>query len=109
MSKLKENYMKPIRHGDVILKPVAKTTGKTLKHKGSYTLAYGEKTGHHHTLKSGKFKVLTEGERRYLEVEVEAILTHQEHNQLTVKPGKYEIVIQQEFDYELQSARRVQD
>lgn len=97
-----------LRQGDIVLRSVSKTQGKEISTNGSYVVAFGEKTGHHHTLE-GDFKLKEFAERRFLELEVEAILTHQEHDTITIPKGKYEIVIQREFDYELQQARTVQD
>lgn len=72
-------------------------------------LAYGEKTGHHHSLmadpgvcledRAEMFEVKTDnGVRHFLRVTGDGVsLVHQEHKaHPRIAPGEYEIVIQQE-------------
>lgn len=93
--------MKPIRHGDVILKPVTAAQGKQEKLK-EYTLAHGEVTGHHHTLyplTEGAFlSLFKDGEKRFLDLAEPWALRHQEHREIVVPPGLYEIGIEREYD-----------
>lgn len=75
------------------------------------TLAYGEKTGHHHTINVGakgyssKDKVSL---AEYIEVDkMLALLTHQEHETIEIPKGKYQIIQQKEHTPE--EIRNVQD
>jgi hypothetical protein len=93
--------MKAIRHGDVDLIPVTKPNSGG-EQKQEYTLAYGEVTGHHHTLyplSPGAFLTLfQDGEKRVIDVEGNFVLRHQEHDELTIPPGTYEILIEREYN-----------
>lgn len=108
MTKLNKEDKMFARHGDLILRPVKSVKGRLVKHDGRFILALGERTGHHHMLK-GQFKVRETAEHRYLIVEVASLLSHQEHDTITIEPGTYEIDHEREFDYELKGIRRVVD
>ena len=102
--------MKLIRHGDVVLKEVNQsmngaTTYETLR------LAEGEATGHHHTLypQGGRVRELFVGTQRFIELDCEALLRHQEHKELRIEPGTYEIVIEREWDYIENQRKQVVD
>ena len=96
---------KPIRQGDVILKPITKVKGDKIE---GTTLALGEQTGHHHTVYNGG-QMFQYNQEKFLEINEEvAELRHQEHtvvkDGLIGKDGKpisfkgsYEIVIQEEY------------
>lgn len=92
--------MGTIRHGDVILKPITSINGKSEILK-EYTLAYGEVTGHHHTmypLTAGALLTLfQDGEKRLIKIDCEWSLKHQEHSELRIPPGMYEIGMEREY------------
>ena len=102
----KENKMKIFRHGDVLLKQIEIT--KEVKEalaksepQKECTIALGEATGHHHTLYPGGDEpsvrmVEIEG-RRFLDVGTEYFLRHQEHHELRIDPGCYEIIMEEEY------------
>jgi len=99
---MKSNY----RHGDVIIIP-AKIPSKAKKQKG-LTLAEGEVTGHSHQISSGKAALFKFDEKVYLRVTSPlAALTHEEHHQIDLPAGEYEVIIQQ--DYEPEGWTRVRD
>jgi hypothetical protein len=94
------------RHGDVFIHRVTEgdTSSANFKSNKTFTLAYGEKTGHHHTL----FPTAATG---VIEVDEKAIndgvlftvnetteLKHQEHETITLEPGTYVAIIQEEYD-----------
>src|SRR5574337_190971 len=87
----KENAML-IRHGDVVLVPVAEVpAGKTVRRKhGKLVLAEGEITGHAHVIEAPDVKLVTSEEaeelRLWLLVETAepVALTHEEHATLLV-------------------------
>ena len=91
------------RQGDVLIRPVAKLP-KGLKpvplDAGRVVLAYGEVTGHAHCV-IGDVEFLAadlqEMEQRFLKVESEAQVVHDEHSAITLEPGVYEIVRQREY------------
>lgn len=99
---MKKNY----RHGDVIVIP-AKIPAKAEKQKG-LTLAEGEVTGHSHQISSGKAVMFKFDDKTYLRVTSPlAALTHEEHKQIDLPAGDYEVVIQQ--DYEPDGWKKVRD
>jgi len=99
--------MKKFRHGDVILKEVAKIPKEATKVKG-LILAEGEASGHYHQIKDTSAAVqLQKAEKKYLRVNKVATLTHEEHKPIEIPVGNYEIIIQKE--YEPQGYRNVTD
>lgn len=92
-----------IRHGDVfIFKLNKKISSKGFKKEKTLTLALGEVTGHSHKLSSIEGDILVdvmEENSSYLfELTNDSILTHEEHEPITLKPGQYISLIQTEYD-----------
>lgn len=95
--------LKLYRQGDVLvqeipaiptgLQPVPKDTGRVI-------LAYGEVTGHAHAV-IGDVEFLAadiaEIEDRFLRVETEARIVHEEHSTIVLPPGNYRVVRQREY------------
>ena len=113
MNKLKSN--EECRHGDLsfhALKELPKNL-KEIKHDGSFILAFGEATGHHHkiTVKDkDDLKIYQDAEGRYImDVKGEATLTHQEHDTITFASGVYIQEIETERDPFLDTIRQVKD
>lgn len=114
----------PIRQGDVLLIPVDKLPiGQVVRH-AELTLAYGEATGHHHTLypiSTGIMEALplessTEtieevaiNGKRFIKLNAEWLLRHQEHKEIRIPPSTYEIVIEREYDPFEQMLKKVVD
>lgn len=96
-----------IRHGDVILKRVDNIKGNQIK-KTEEVLAEGEVTGHFHRLRSKQMLVSMHEGQKFIELEQEGKLTHEEHNTLHIPKGKYEIMLQREVDL-LGETRQVMD
>lgn len=99
-------------HGDVIL--VAVNTipeGAEQKQGFKGILQHGERTGHAHRL-TGKetdmFEFFAEG-RRYLRLTTETPLRHEEHHEIKVPKGDYEIRIVREVDHFQDLVRPVVD
>ena len=89
--------MKLFRHGDVLLKEVSKKTvkGEKLDH---LVLAEGEVTGHSHRITEGNAALYRNGEQTFLRVVSKCgLLTHEEHHQLEIPQGDYEVIIQREY------------
>lgn len=87
--------------------------GEKVKHNGSLTLAFGEATGHHHTITVPKIDDM-EAVRLpdggwLLTLKAEGTLVHQEHNPIVLPIGKYRIGHEREFDWFQKVARKVID
>ena len=89
---------KPCRQGDVLVLPV-NTFPEGLVKTNKVTLALGEVTGHHHTIHNGAIGYADDEDAlaEYFEVFENADLTHQEHDPITFRPGKYRNVIQVQY------------
>lgn len=101
-----------IHHGDVIFVKVDKIPKKAEKEKDFKGIVqFGEKTGHAHRL-SGKgfemFQHFEEG-RRYLRLKKETPITHEEHHEIKIPPGEYEVRIVREVDHFQDLVRTVVD
>lgn len=102
--------MKQYRQGDVFiqsgkirrgLKPVDSVNGRQV-------LAYGEATGHSHTVSEldGKLFIDAAG-KMFLRTDGGCELVHQEHAPIMIPPGDYAVTIQREYTPE--AVRNVQD
>jgi hypothetical protein len=85
-----------IRQGDVLVIPsTTPTSGTKLPH---LTLAEGEVTGHRHRISSGEAELFKRDGILYLKVlSPTAMLTHEEHAEVTIPQGNWEIRIQREY------------
>ena len=104
--------MKQIRQGDVLLQPVSTLPKGVTEIKGPVILAFGEVTGHAHSIKltdtdQQKVRYWDAGAERYLQVLETVALTHEEHGEIILNPGIYKQGFQvEDFGAEV---RRVQD
>jgi len=100
------------RQGDVWLRKIDVVDLSAAKEvspeDGRIILARGEMTGHHHSLSSrvAALYVLATG-MRVLNVIRQANLMHQEHGEISLSPGQYEVGRQREYDPT--EVRHVQD
>ena len=97
------------RHGDVLIRETDNVmtnwfseSPKPLVSKQhvieNRPLAYGEKTGHAHTVKNGEVTFYEKDGTLYMQVDSDnATITHQEHPDLEVPKGFYEVRTQQEY------------
>lgn len=108
--------MRPIqyRQGDVLLVSVDEVPAavkEVARDRGRVVLAYGEATGHAHTIaeESATLVSAEQAEELYLLVNGEApvALVHEEHGTVMVEPGSYEVRRQREYAPE--ENRRVAD
>lgn len=68
---------------------------------GKIVLAYGEVTGHAHTIESDTAQLLeNEDGRRFLKLVAPEVLTHDEHAPINLPEGTYEVIIQSEYSPE---------
>ena len=88
-----------IRQGDVLIIPSdIAAVGTKLPH---LTLAEGEVTGHRHRISNGEAELFDRDGILYLKVlSPTAILTHEEHAEVTIPQGNWEIKIQREYSPE---------
>ena len=90
--------MPPLRQGDVIIIPTETATGNKLSH---LTLAEGEVTGHRHRISEGEAELYERDGTLYLKVlSPTALLTHEEHNPITIPQGNWQIRLQREYEPE---------
>ena len=103
--------MEIIRQGDVILKQVELPDGKKKeKSDKQITVALGEVTGHHHTLYGSlPIDLFIFNNRRFLKIQEQVSFRHQEHHEIKVPKGDYEIIIEREYDYFEKEMKRVVD
>lgn len=104
--------MKMIQQGDVCLEACASIPSQAKEMKmdnGQWVLAYGEHTGHKHALDAEGVECFECDGKIYVRVSKEAQLKHEEHNQITIPVGVYEVTGVQEFDHFTEEARRVAD
>src|SRR3990167_6850174 len=101
------------RHGDVMLYEVEKMPAGAVKKVSSFILALGETTGHKHVLTAEPQTLIeileASNGRRYLKVNGQAELTHEEHKTITVLPGIYEQRQEREYDNFQHAVRQVID
>ena len=110
----KVNTMKNIiRHGDVSLHPIEKAEGEVITHNGSFTVAFGEATGHHHKLTVERPQDLeirrSPDGRMYFVLHKEGTLTHEEHLPIIVPIGVYEQKQEREYNWFSLAVQRVID
>lgn len=95
------------RQGDILLKPIDQFP-KNIKKK-NLVLAYGEATGHcHQFLDTNVVAVYEVNQQQYVEVFNEVELHHEEHENLMIEKGKYEVIRQREVDL-TNEIRRIAD
>ena len=89
---------RPIRKGDVLLKPVGTVEGEQASH---LVLAEGEVTGHKHQITKGRAELYQRDATLYLRVISEtATLTHEEHSRVSIPKGDWIVRIQREYEPE---------
>ncbi len=107
---------KLIRHGDVILIPVAQAPfgAKTVRRtRGRIILAEGEVTGHAHVIEAEDVKLVSSEEAEELRLwllitaDEPVALMHEEHATLLIPPGTYEV--RRAREYSPEAIRTVMD
>lgn len=106
--------MKNFKHqGDIPCYPFhGQVVGKKIQHDGSFVLALGEATGHHHkiTVADPDDLEIRQVEGGYiLTLKSEATITHQEHLPIKLSPGKYRTGHEREKDWFQMVTRKVVD
>ena len=96
--------------GDILFTPVdGKPEGAKLT-KEKRTIALGEATGHHHSFTRDVDVYEVDGDpRKWICLEEESTIDHQEHGAITFAPGWYVVDYQVEADPFTGMSRRVAD
>jgi len=97
-----------LQQGDVILKKTNQSLKKGKK-ADNLILAHGE-SGHTHQIVSGTAVLILIGDKTILNVLSDyAKLGHEEHKEINIPKGKYEVNIVKEYDHFNEEARLVAD
>jgi len=70
-------------------------------------ILHSDTTGHSHKVKNAQL-FMKDG-KPFIVAEKEAVLTHEEHKDLKLPPGNYEMKIVKEYDHLLEESRNVID
>lgn len=102
------------QQGDILIKKITSLPNdlkSELAKNERFILAEGEATGHNHSIVAEPLIEFYRGHngRLYLKAEKSCIVTHQEHNEINISPGLYEIDKVQEYDHFLEESRKVID
>ncbi len=103
------------RQGDVLIIPTSKIPKgleRVPRDNGRVVLAYGEVTGHAHAILDDPATLfrrddMDEMADRFLHVETEVALTHDEHDTITLPKGDY--IVRRQREYEPEAPRYVAD
>ncbi len=99
--------------GDIGFHPVDTVVGNKYPHKGSVILARGEHTGHKHVITVDNpadmemWQTLNGG--WYMTLKTEAKVTHEQHGQIILSPGTYQVRQEREHDWFQEVTRQVID
>ena len=99
--------MKLYRQGDVLLKSI-ESLPKGVTKNDSKVLAYGEVTGHSHRFE-GEGVVTYGNPIQYIDVQMPSPLIHEEHKEVIILPGIYEVLHEREWDYIDKEMKKVVD
>lgn len=101
-----------LQHGDVCIE-AAKIPDVAKRREGDMILAEGDVTGHAHRVscpEGVEAELLELGDKLFLRIiGGDASVVHEEHKEITIPAGEYEISRVQEFDHFAQEARTVAD
>jgi hypothetical protein len=110
--KIRKNI--PLQQGDVVLYPVSSIPEGCKKvdpKLGRIVIAEGEATGHAHTILAsiGTMFVNEATKQTFIETSAPTEIDHQEHEKITVPPGKFRVHRVKEYDHFAEEARQVKD
>lgn len=101
-----DNYK---HQGDIIFVPINDNVSGTFEDKKKVTVGWGEVTGHTHDVHCDDMQVLKTPEGFVLVLGSEGRVTHQEHKDITLAPGRYIVKHEREFDWMQKVQRQVVD
>ncbi|MFN7973047.1 MAG: hypothetical protein U0166_11975 [Acidobacteriota bacterium] len=106
------------RQGDVLVMRVTRPprAARRVARRGRIVLAYGEVTGHAHAIEDTNVESFEHGGRMFLRITGgPATLRHEEHKEIALPAGSYQVVRQREYapspiwDPSLDRSREVSD
>lgn len=101
-----------LQHGDVLIE-TSKIPDGAQRRNGAIILAEGEVTGHAHRVscpEGVEAELLELGDKLFLRIMGgDASVVHEEHKEITIPEGEYEISRVQEYDHFAEEARTVAD
>ena len=113
MTKNDQSVVEMLQQGDVLIKKIEKipeqATSVEFSKNGSNVLAEGEATGHFHGVDESTTVLMEHEGVKYLRVEQDTEVTHQEHDKFSIPAGDYIIDIVQEYDHFEEEVRNVAD
>ena len=89
-----------VRQGDILIEQIKSIPqAKKQDNKERIILAYGEATGHHHSIEvtESTESFIDESGTLYLSLGKDTVLEHQEHAKIDLPSGKYKVTIQREY------------
>ena len=105
-------YTKPIQHGELVLKPVAKLPRGKTKTVDSF-IGSSSRAGHHHVLRSKGMTVVERKDHNFVQVSQEGQIVHlrtaDKHPDLRLPVGVYQLNIKTEYDLFEDVIRAVED
>lgn len=107
---MKRNFL---QQGDVLIKSIADFPEGLIRVKsqgGRLILAEGEATGHVHAIaEAPSIELFEKDDILYLKNSIKALVEHEEHGEVVVPPGLWEIDKVKEYDHFDEESRRVSD
>lgn len=106
-----------VRHGEIILKQIDNIPqeAKLIKTGKSHIVGHSE-TGHHHVLEvaTKALRIYELDNELYLDIQDTGILVHKKtgsetHTPHTITPGKFKVIVKQNFDYFKKALTKVRD
>lgn len=99
------------QQGDVLLRKISKLPKgeRKIVSKGKMVLAEGEVTGHYHGVIEENSCLFEVNGSLFLQLEEPATVTHQEHGEITLDKGIWQVGIVKEYDYFAGMVRKVVD
>mgnify|MGYP001571331196 CR=1 FL=1 len=97
------------QQGDCLIKPIEKIPDRVEKVLQRNILIEGEHTGNAHRVTEGEFELFIEAEKIFLRAITGCKVTHEEHQEIVIAPGDYEIDRVREVDPFENAIRRVRD
>jgi hypothetical protein len=103
---MKTKKLKIYRQGDVLIEQVSRIPQNAIRQQrepgNRVVLAYGEATGHHHSIETADIDVADwwkspDGKFQYLALQKDTDVKHQEHKSITLPPGNYRVRRQREY------------
>lgn len=99
------------QHGDILIKQIDSIPGglKKLEVKKGFVIERGEGI-HEHQLIAGDMDIWVDVQgNMYLKANTPCTIDHEEHGKQIIEIGTYKKIIEREWDYETEEARKTQD